>query len=57
MIIFKMSNLHPEENIREICNQCERKLSEFLIEQSMRRDLFEKFKYYYYNQYQIEKKS
>lgn len=55
MTVFEMSAFHPDETIRETCHQCETKLSEFAIEQSMRRDLFAKFKHYYYNQYQIEK--
>lgn len=55
MTVFEMSAFHPDETIRETCHQCETKLSEFSIEQSMRKDLFAKFKHYYYNQYQIEK--
>jgi len=57
MTVFEMSAFHPDESIRETCHQCETKLSEFGIEQSMRRDLFAKFKHYYYNQYQSEKDS
>ena len=57
LTIFEMSSFHPEEIIRDICNKCENKLSEYGIEQSMRKDLFEKFKHYYYNSYQIEKKT
>ena len=55
LIVFEMNSFHPEESIRDICNKCETILSEYAIEQSMRKDLFEKFKYYYYNQYQTEK--
>ena len=57
LIIFEMSSFHPEQSIRDICNKCDTKLSEYSIEQSMRKDLFEKFKYYYYNQYQTEKET
>lgn len=57
LIIFEMSSFHPEESIRDVCNDCETKLSDYGIEQSMRKDLFEKFKHYYYNQFQTEKKT
>jgi Zn-dependent oligopeptidase len=57
LIIFEMSSFHPEQTIRDVCNSCETKLSEYAIEQSMRKDLFEKFKHYYYNQYQTEKET
>lgn len=57
LIIFEMSSFHPEQTIRDVCNKCDTKLSEYIIEQSMRKDLFEKFKYYYYNQYQTEKET
>lgn len=57
LTVFEMSSFHPNENIRDVCNKCNTKLSEFAIEQSMRRDLFAKFKHYYYGQYQSEKKT
>lgn len=55
LTVFEMSSFHPDESIRDACHECETKLSEFAIEQSMRRDLFAKFKHYYYNQFQTEK--
>jgi Zn-dependent oligopeptidase len=55
LIIFNMSRLHPDETIRKKCHECDTKLSEFKIEEFMKRNFFEQFKYYYNNQYQTEK--
>ena len=57
LTVFEMSSFHSDEVVRNACHECETKLSEFGIEQSMRRDLFAKFKHYYYNQFQTEKQS
>ena len=55
VILIDMSSFHVDKEIRDKCSECETKLSQFDIAQSMRKDLFEKFKYYYNNQYNIEK--
>jgi Zn-dependent oligopeptidase len=57
LTVFEMSSFHPNELIRDTCHDSETKLSNFGIEQSMRKDLFAKFKHYYHNQYQAEKES
>lgn len=57
LTIFEMSSFHVDDAIRQACSDCETKLSQFSIEQNMRKDSFEKFKHYYYNQFLEEQKS
>lgn len=54
MSIFNMNSFHTDANIRQKCSDCETRLSKFLIDQSMRRDLYEQFKNYYENVYPHE---
>lgn len=49
--MFNLDSLHPDEKIREVCNECSTELSQFNIDVSMRKDIFKKFRYYYENQY------
>jgi thimet oligopeptidase len=46
---LQMKEFYPDEKIREICNDLDTELSQFLIEQTMRKDYFMKFSYYYNN--------
>lgn len=55
MAIFDMSAFHTSAEIREKCNECETKLTQFYTEQGMRKDVFEKFNEYYHGFYQTEK--
>lgn len=53
--LLNMDDFHPNEEIRTTCNTVSTEFQKFGIDQSMRRDVFAKFKYYYENQYQTEK--
>lgn len=57
LAMLNMSSFHTNKEIRDKCVECETTLSQFMIEDSMRKDLFEQFKYYYNNQFQEEKKT
>ncbi len=46
---LNMKDFYEDEEIRETCNDLETKLSQFGIEQGMRKDYFKKFSYYYKN--------
>lgn len=46
---LQMSSFHPNKEIRDKCTELETKLEQFNTKQSMRRDLFEKFRWYYEN--------
>jgi len=53
--LLNMEDFHPNEEIRNACNKISTEIQKFEIDQSMRRDVFSKFKYYYENQFQTEK--
>lgn len=53
--ILKMSHFHEDKTIRDYCSNTTSKINQFDIEQNMRKDLFEQFRYYYYNQFQQDK--
>jgi Zn-dependent oligopeptidase len=50
-----MKDLYTDENIRTKCSELSNKLSKWSIEQSMRKDIYNKYKYYYNNAYLIER--
>ena len=51
MAKLQMKEFYPDENIRETCNDLDTELSEFSIEQEMRKDYFQKFSYYFNNNF------
>lgn len=53
--LLNMDDFHPNEEIRTVCNSVSTEFQKFGIDQSMRRDVFAKFKHYYENQFQSEK--
>lgn len=53
--VLEMSNFCTDKDVRKACSDATTKLSQFRVEQTMRRDLFRQFKHYYNNQYQVEK--
>lgn len=53
--ILNMDDFHPSEEIRTTCNKVSTEYQKFMIDQESRRDVFAKFKYYYENQFQVEK--
>jgi len=54
LALLDMKDFHINKDIRDICNELSTSLSIWLVEQSMRKDIYEKYKYYYMNQYKIE---
>jgi Zn-dependent oligopeptidase len=50
-----MKDFSTDEKIRELCSDLDTEIDKWSIEQSMRKDLYLKHKYYWDNQYQIEK--
>ncbi len=46
---LNMKDFHPDEEIRDTCVVLDTELSQFMIEQNMRKDYFNKFSYYYQN--------
>ncbi len=46
---LNMKDFHPVEEIRECCVDLDTELSQFMIDQNMRKDYFNKFSYYYKN--------
>lgn len=53
--LLKMSSFHKNKEIRDACSTAESEIEKFAVELSMRKDLFEQFKYYYNNNYKKEK--
>lgn len=53
--LLNMDSFHTNPEIRQICNTISTEFYKFGIDQTMRRDVFLKFKYYYENQFQNEK--
>jgi thimet oligopeptidase len=53
--ILNMKSFHPNKEIRDICNELSGEYQKFMIEQSMRKDVFEVFNKYYNNVYPNEK--
>jgi thimet oligopeptidase len=54
LTVFKMDSFHPDENIRNLCNEINTKLSKLSIEQSLRKDVYDVFKRYYDGPFQSE---
>jgi thimet oligopeptidase len=46
LALLQMKDFSTDEKIREICSDLETEIEKWLIEQSMRRDLYLKYKYY-----------
>ncbi len=55
MVLLDMDQLHPDQGIRDICNELNKKLSIFGIEQSMRKDVYKVYERYYNERYSKEK--
>jgi len=52
---LQMKQFHPDEKIREYASQISTKLEQYSIENNMRKDIYNIYKYYYDNQYKLEK--
>jgi Zn-dependent oligopeptidase len=48
--LLQMRDFSTDEKIREVCSNLETEIEKWSIEQSMRKDLYLKYKYYYDNQ-------
>lgn len=55
LALLDMKDFHQNKEIRDVCSKLSDKLSTWSIEQSMRKDLYEKYKYYSSSQYNVEK--
>jgi thimet oligopeptidase len=53
--LLEMSDFHPNEQIRNVSIQVSTDFKKWMIEQNMRKDIYQKYDYYYNNQYQEEK--
>jgi Zn-dependent oligopeptidase len=53
--IFIMKSLHTNSEIRKTCSDCNAKILQFRNNENMDHNIFNKFKYYYDNQYLLEK--
>ena len=53
---LNMKSFHTDSDIRKHASKIKTEIDQFDIENDMRKDLFELYKYYYDNQYQEEKK-
>lgn len=53
--LLNMKEFYHDENIRELCSDVESDIDQFMIEQNMRKDVYEKFKYWFSNIYPTEK--
>jgi len=51
---LNMKDFYTVESIRELCSDLSSELSKFDIEQAMRKDVYQKIKYYYENKYPQE---
>jgi Zn-dependent oligopeptidase len=54
LAFLQMKDFSTDEKIRELCSDLDTEIDKWSIEQSMRKDLYLKYKYYWDNQYQIE---
>ena len=54
---LEMKSFHTDEAIREYASDTSTELEQFSIDNGMRKDLYNVYKHYYINQYQIEKQS
>lgn len=55
LCIFRMQLLHPNEEIRNKCVEALKEVSNWNIEQNMRKEVYEIINHYYQNQYETEK--
>lgn len=55
--LIDFEQLHPDEEIRNISVELNKKLNAFSIEQTMRTDIYEKISYYYNHQYLNEREN
>ena len=55
LTLLEMKDFYTDKTIRDRCNDLSTILSQWSVEQSMRRDLYLKYKHYYTNQYLVEK--
>ena len=53
--LLNMKEFYRDENIRELCSDIESDIDQFMIEQNMRKDVYEKFKYWFSKIYPTEK--
>ena len=56
-VLLDLEQLHPDEKIRNISAELNKKINAFNIEQSMRKDVFEVISHYYNVQYKVEEKN
>ncbi len=57
MALLQMKDFSVDEKIRTLCSDLETEVEQWFIEQSMRKDLYHKYKFYWDNQYKTEKDS
>ena len=55
LTLLEMKDFYTDKTIRDHCNEISTMLSQWSVEQSMRRDLYMKYKHYAANQYLVEK--
>ena len=55
-VFLNMKDFYTDETIRELCSELSSEISKFDIEQSMRKDVYKKFQFWYENIYPVEKK-
>ena len=55
-ILLDLDQLHPEKDCRDKMTELNVYIGQILIEQNMRKDVFQTINHYYNNQYQEEKK-
>ena len=57
LTFLQMKDFSSDIKIRQLCASLETEIDKWSIEQSMRKDLYLKYKYYWNNQYQTEKET
>jgi thimet oligopeptidase len=55
LVLLEMKDFYTDKTIRDHCNDLSTMLSQWSVEQSMRRDLYMKYKHYETHQYLVEK--
>ena len=53
--IFKLKQLHTDKTVRDKCTSLSVEMSQFIIEQNMRKDVYKVYRQYYDNNFQTEK--
>lgn len=55
LVLLEMKDFYTDKTIRDRCNDLSTMLSQWSVEQSMRKDIYLKYKHYETNQYLVEK--